>query len=74
MKRRLQVNVLESSLQHAVTGEHRLGYETLRECVTGMWRQDGLRTFYRVRIIGECKQPNLHCDRHQIRANLMFSH
>jgi solute carrier family 25 thiamine pyrophosphate transporter 19 len=47
MKRRMQVQVLHSSLTHAVAEQQSLGYSRLRDCIVGMWKQEGIRAFYR---------------------------
>lgn len=49
MKRRMQASVLQSTLQHSTTAEQ-LGYSSLRACIEGVWRREGLRSFYRVSL------------------------
>lgn len=47
MKRRMQASILESTLRHSV-GAGPLAYASLLDCCVGMWRREGLRSFYKV--------------------------
>lgn len=53
MKRRLQASILESTLRHSV-GDGPLAYASLLDCFVGVWRREGVRSFYKVRVRGAC--------------------